>query len=77
MLTRSTPLFLRGDLGCKHVVLFIRPFFSEFSVYSVVMYNITHNVCQLGVTALKRNQRSAHSLNGTRLSRMAVVLEVA
>ena len=37
MLTRSTPLFLRGDLGCKHVVLFIRPFFSEFSVYSVVM----------------------------------------
>ena len=39
MLTRSTPLFLRGDLGCKHVVLFIRPFFSEFSVFSSRNYN--------------------------------------
>ena len=58
---RSAPLFLRGDLKCKNVVIFIfalnlksdnlydwhvallgavpwvRPFFSEFSVYSAVI----------------------------------------
>ena len=51
-LARSTPLFLRCELRCKHVVLFIfrtefvirkggnldTPFSSEFSVYSADMY---------------------------------------
>ena len=50
MLTRSTPLFLRGDLGCKHVVLFIRPFFSEFSVYSVAVCSSLRGLFSLRVS---------------------------
>ena len=42
-LARSTPLFLRGDLRCKHVVLFI--FCTEFVIrWSDFRYSFASNV---------------------------------